>query len=654
MPQSCPRCHRVHPDLAAYCHFDGTALRQADRPDNAGVRGGQFSQDFVFASGRRCRNFEELSQACYAEWDTARSLLSDGIFANFFAALGRVDLLKLTRECQTLRDPDIGLSQFLKGLPVTTTAATPRLGLSPRRLHLGPLRVGDQEIVLITLKNEGTGQLQGKLQVADGEEWLSLEEETIRTPREQVIRLHVNTRQLTAGQSYAGRLVAITNGGAAELPVKLEVQARPFALAPYQGATSPRDLARKMRDNPKPAVELLTNGEVKLWFASNGWNYPIVGQPAPGLACVQQYFEELGLAKAPVIRISHERIEMTPQANQMHELAIVLTSVGRKLVYARAESNVPWLRLKQPYVSGQASATLEVVLDTSLMDVEKLYVGAIKVIANANQTFIVPVRVTVQGKPALPTQKPSRVESPKPAVPALPPVRSKAGITQPAAPRSMPVPPLPVATQPAVPLNWSGEAKFSLKQAIFVGAILGLLGRTLLVLPADLYARVLVNPQRSPLPGSLEAWLMPPSAEDGFLRLMVGVTWWLGPLISLWAVARSGGKGLDYLCALITGAGLGLAGMATVGSLLVVGDGLPRLVLSACSGATLPALVATVLWIGMCLICWFALGAAGGAVLKLIGPVGQGVLRLMVTPLAGLLHLAGLEKLARLLEPQRS
>jgi hypothetical protein len=650
MPLSCPRCRRAHPDNAAYCGFDGTALRQGIAP------AGQFLQEFVFASGRRCRTFDELAQACYADWDAARSLLGDGTFASFFASMGRADLAKLARECQSLRDRDMALSQFLDGLPATASTTTPRLGLNPRRLQIGPLRVGDQQAIPITLKNEGTGQLQGKLQVADGEKWLVLEQETIRTPREQVIRLHVNTRELTVGQNYIGKLIAVTNGGAAELPVKLELQARPFALAPYKGATSPHDLARKMRDNPKPAVELITNGEIAMWFASNGWTYPIVGQPAPGLACVQQYFEELGLAKAPEIRISHERIEQTIQAPECPVVPIVLTSVGRKLVYARAETNMPWLKINNPHVSGQASANLELEIDTSLMDPDKLHIGAVKLIANANQTFIVPVRVTVQPKPGwfTPRRKselaPAEV-APRPGVQTT--IVTPAGASPSeanAAPMAVWVPPLAPAAREAAS---DAEARFGFTQVLFVGAILGFLSRALLVLPADIYARVLGTTQRAPLPGSLEAWLAPPSAEEGFLRLFVGATWWLGPLVAVWTVARSGGKWLDLGCGLITGVGLGLAGAATVGCLLVLGDTLPRWVLSALAGATLSAPAATLLWIALGVTSWIALGALGAAVLRLLGPVGQGMLRLAAAPLAGVLHALGLENLAKLFEPQR-
>jgi len=107
-----------------------------------------------------------------------------------------------------------------------------------------------------------------------------------------------------AGQNYQGRLVVVTNGGIAEVPVRLDLAARPFVKAPYQGATSPRDIAQRMKANPRPAVALLENGDVARWFESNGWVYPIAGAMAPGLAAVQQFFEELGLARPPALEVS--------------------------------------------------------------------------------------------------------------------------------------------------------------------------------------------------------------------------------------------------------------------------------------------------------------------------------------------------------------
>src|SRR5262245_66031776 len=117
MPLTCPRCRRCHPEVAVYCHFDGTALRHGTAPAN------QLLQEFVFASGRRCRTFDELVQSCYAEWDDAKQLLADGSFAGFMASLGRADLAKLARECQAMAERDMGLTNVLAGLPAAAAVA---------------------------------------------------------------------------------------------------------------------------------------------------------------------------------------------------------------------------------------------------------------------------------------------------------------------------------------------------------------------------------------------------------------------------------------------------------------------------------------------------------------------------------------------------
>src|SRR5271156_2182253 len=64
----CSRCHSTNPDEAAYCYFDGFSLLEP----GAAPALSRLPHDFVFASGRHCRTFEELALACHEEWDTAR------------------------------------------------------------------------------------------------------------------------------------------------------------------------------------------------------------------------------------------------------------------------------------------------------------------------------------------------------------------------------------------------------------------------------------------------------------------------------------------------------------------------------------------------------------------------------------------------------
>ncbi|MBY0233320.1 MAG: hypothetical protein K2W96_28905, partial [Gemmataceae bacterium] len=421
MPLACPRCQRTLPEKAAYCHHDGSPLRAGGPP------AGQMLQEFVFPSGKRCKSFDDMAAGCYAEWAEARQLLKEGTFASFLAGIGRADLAKSARDAMSMPDADLALTNFIGALPASV-AHGPKLNLSPRRLVVGPVRVGEQKPVVVTLQNEGRGLLQGKLTVAEGAEWLSLVEgpdtrsAAVSTNREQAVKLVVNTAALNTNNAYSGKLVAVTNGGVAELPIRLDLVTRPFARAPYAGANSPQDLARKMRDNPKPAVEMLANGDIARWFASNGWAYPIIGAPVPGLAAVQQYFEELGLARAPQIVVAQTdfRFKGSPSARLSFQIAI--SSPARKLVYARAECSTPWLRLQAPSVSDQGHAAFEVEIEPALLTEDKTYPGVVKVVANAGQTFIVAVQVEMSGnKRGWFSSKPAPAPAPPPPAPTFTP-----------------------------------------------------------------------------------------------------------------------------------------------------------------------------------------------------------------------------------------
>jgi hypothetical protein len=634
------------PDKAGYCAFDGTMLRQG----GAQAADGQMLQEFFFPSGRRCRTFDELAQGCHAEWDEAKQLLREGTFANFLAGIGRADLAKLAREAQGMPDLDKGLTSFVGGLPATAGQG-PKLGLSPRRLVVGPIRVGEQKPVQITVQNEGRGLLQGTITVAEGDAWLQIMEgegprqATIKANRDQVVRLLVNTQALNANQNYSGKLVAVTNGGVAELPIRLDLVTRPFSRPPYTGAATPQELARKFRDNPRPAVELFENGEIARWFASNGWAYPIVGSPAPGLAAVQQYFEELGLARAPqVLLVQNEfRLQATPQGSC--GFRIDLRSPARKVVYARAECSVPWLRLSEANVAGQGQTSLDVEVQTAYLTEDREYPAVVKVVANAGQTFMVQVRVLMSGNrtswfaaPAVPVPPPAAVPAvPVAPVPVPPPVYAVPTFTP-----ARPAP--PPAEEP------TGQG-FGVLQAIAAGAILGLLWRMVLLLPADVYARMLGDPSAQPTPGTLDAWLLMPSPDQGpFLRLFVLATWWVGAVAGAVLAVRKGGGALDVVCGIVAGAIAGLAGSATAGCLLVLGDELPRLLLRGAAGQAMSPGLATTLWMLLAVVSWTGAGAAGGLVLYMLGDFGHSLLGVVGAPFAGALRLVGLTQAARLFE----
>jgi hypothetical protein len=693
MVQICPRCQRANPRNAVFCHFDGCLLRQGA----AGAAAGQLLQEFIFPSSRRCRTFDELVQGCYHEWEEARQLLSDGTFASFLAGIGRADLAKVAREALAHVDLDIGLTNFVAALPATQVQG-PKLGLNPRRMVIGPVRVGETKPARIVVLNEGQALLQGKVTI-DSAPWLRFvvggdgRSCAIKTGREQAINLETWTAGLIAGQAYSAKLVVLTNGGVAEVPIRLDLQARPFPKAPYQGAVDPRDLARKMRDNPKPAVPLLESGEIARWFASNGWAYPIAGACAPGLAAVQQYFEELGLAKAPHIVISDQELRFRCTSPEVATGQVSIKSPARKPVYGRADSDAPWLKVTTPAVSGQGQAHVHFQIDSTLMDEDRAYLGTLKVIANAGQHFEVRVQVDVQGnrkgwfsrsRAAPPEPAPAPPPPPPPAptpAPAAAPLAtwmpSSPAVATAAAPAPAwagagavtAAPPVPPAPSPPAPVvltpvgratdgpalfpapgeaaNLTSVVRVGIVQAILVGALLGLIWRLLLVFPADLYARVMANPVKEPPPGSLEAWLQAPPADGVFLRLFVLATWWVGAIAGVILVRRAGGHLGDLICGLLAGAVAGLAGSATAACVLVLGDALPRALMHALMGHhPLGAGGATPLWIITATVSWIIEGAAVGLVLALLGRSGAAVLAFLGAPVAWFLRLFGMGNLA--------
>jgi hypothetical protein len=173
--------------------------------------------------------------------------------------------------------------------------------------------------------------------------------------------------------------------------------------------------------------------------------------------------------------------------------------------------------------------------------------------------------------------------------------------------------------------------------------LLAFLLRLVLVFPGDLFARLLGGGAE---PGSLAAWSQAPPAE-AFLYLFVLATWWVGALAGAVLVWRAGGGAFDLLCGLLAGAVLGLAGCATLGCLLVLGDELPRGLLRQLLGArTVGPALATPVWLLTALLCWVGLGAALGFVLGALGSSGRSALAALAAPLVWLLRVVGLGKAA--------
>src|SRR5215207_5722805 len=137
VPVFCPRCQRANPPDAQYCHFDGLGLRTG--ADGKAPTNTALGREFVFPSGRRCRTFDELVQACSLEWASARSMLQKGSMRQYLASIGRMDLAHQADKAAAHVDPDLGLDLLLATFPVKEGTG-PRLDLAPRRLHLGAIK----------------------------------------------------------------------------------------------------------------------------------------------------------------------------------------------------------------------------------------------------------------------------------------------------------------------------------------------------------------------------------------------------------------------------------------------------------------------------------------------------------------------------------
>ena len=415
MPVSiCPRCKQPNPDYAVYCHFDGVILQA--QQSAAPLR---LPSDFVFPSGRRCRTFDELAQGCQEEWTAARDLLMRGMFAQFFRAANRADLVRAADDAKAQPNQDLALTAFVMALPGTRTQ-TPKLDLNPRRILLGNVLAGEAKAVPLTVTNRGQGVLQGTITVTEGQDWLSLSdtkklhEMEVTTAREQALKLNINTKGVAAGQTYGAKLTIVTNGGVAEVPMRMDVVAQPFTKAPFQGARSQREFAEKMRAAPKAAVAILEAGDAQRWFALNGWTYPVSGTPIKGVGGVQQFFEGIGVSKPPPVQVSQAEYRFTCKYKDTARGQVTLQTNAKKWVYAEAASDSPWLKVLTPQVAGPKQAVVSFEVDTNLWNTGPSGDGKITLTANGGQKLTLKVHVDVQGLPAV--QKPK----PAPTPPVIP------------------------------------------------------------------------------------------------------------------------------------------------------------------------------------------------------------------------------------------
>ncbi len=463
MPQVCGQCSRVNPPEASYCYYDGALL--AGHSANGGPvnQGAQpFPNQFVLPSGQMCRNFDQLATACQQNWKQAVDLLKQGFLASFLGGLGRADLAMAAQEAARFPDVDRGLDQLLSKLP-TQVLQPPKLTVEPSEINLGRLPLGGDRAIELHLVNQGMRLLYGS--VVSDSKWLTLGEapgnaqKLFQFGADTAMAVQIRGQHLRAGaKPLEGNLIIESNGGPATVLVRADVPVTPFPDGVLAGAISPRQIAEKARDKARDAAPLFENGAVAGWFTRNGWQYPVVGPSAHGLGAVQQFFEALGLAKAPKLEIITATLQLKGQVGLALQANVEVFSQEKRPVYAYGISDQPWLDCARPKLDGRF-ATIPVQIHVPNRPGEKLQ-GNVHVTGNGNQRFTVPVVLTVEGVNPFafsdePELVPVQAVFPPPPVPARAPellVPVEAVVVTPVPVPQRPITPMPVPQRPLTPM----------------------------------------------------------------------------------------------------------------------------------------------------------------------------------------------------------
>jgi hypothetical protein len=664
--QNCPRCRRANPELAVYCYYDGFELRAPT--DGTAFR---MPSEFVFPSGRRCRTYDDLAQACQEEWASARDLLHQGTFGKFFGSCGRADLVRAAQDANAQGSADAALATFLASLPGVRTA-TPRLDLNPRRLLLGSLLAGETRQLPVTITNTGQGTLQGTASVTEGQDLVSLGdgravfEVPVDTPRQQQLTLYLNTRGLPANQSHGAKLTVVTNGGVAEVPLRLELVARPFPTAPFQGVKAQRELAERMRQQPKAAVPLLENNEIQRWFEVNGWTYPVSGPEVHGVAAVQQFFEAMGLSKPPVVQVSSTEVRLRCRYPDSARYQLTLSTAAKKWVYAAISSDSAWLKIPQPQASGPKEATFLLEVDSSRMTTTHGE-GKVKIVTNGGIALEVKVIADVTGMPS--------------SVPAGAPQAGAPPASQASSNRAG-APPAYAAPRPAPSPRGRSSfiASLLILPFLFLGVRLAMvpiadgLLRPAAVRSAAQKLDIVIAPESDV--GRVAGWLRLPwptiilgedrriptalfTAQEGgtvsaadfrdffvksFTSNLVLCTWWLGGVLGAWMLWRRSGT-LDVPWGFVAGSVAGFAGMATFACAFVVIELVPQMIWHTVTNDS-GGPVGWLGWVIVANLCWLALGVGLGIAAAIAPPLRSSVLLPLQRLPAGALTAIGMQRLA--------
>ncbi len=393
----CAQCSRVNPAEAAYCYHDGAALAgRSGGPINPGAA--HFPAPFVFPNGQACRNFDQLATACQQNWTAALDLLRQGFLASFFGGLGRVDLAVAAQEAAKFPDPDRGLDQLLAKLP-SQVVEPPKLYVEPSAISLGQVKRGTDRTIELHLRNAGMRLLYGS--VASDSKWLTLGDVTGQPQKvfqfgdEAIIPVQVRGQHLRAGiRPLEGSLVVDSNGGTMTVTVRADVPVTPFAGGLFDGAVTPRQIAEKSKAAPKEAAPYFEDGRVAAWFQSNGWTYPVQGPAMSGMGAVQQFFEALGVARAPQVQVNPPAFALEGKPGTVLPLTIEISSPARKVVYGWATTDKKWIEVGRTKLTGRAAT---IPLRVTVPDRTGTQHATLTVIGNGQQRFAIPVSITVIG-----------------------------------------------------------------------------------------------------------------------------------------------------------------------------------------------------------------------------------------------------------------
>jgi hypothetical protein len=398
MNPSCRQCGRANPPDANYCYHDGANLLGTRGHGPQDLALAPFPAPLHFPSGETCGNFDQLALGCLRQVGTTWTMMRDGTLAQFLAGMGRADLVNVIAEATALGDPDRGVDRLVSRLPCNHLAP-PKLLANTPQVHCGTLVHGQQVAFTLSLRNAGNRLVSGV--VTSDNDWLRLDgsvdgqSRLVQFWHDHTLKIHIDGDRIPASMKpREGKLRIDTNAGELVVPVTCAMPIVPFAHPPLHGSTTPRDIALKAKQFPKEAAQLFGSGAVQAWYRANGWIYPVEGEPASGMAAVQQFFEALGLVKPPRVVLDTPALHFQGKPGTKRRQTIHLHTDDKRPVFAFARSGSSWITVVANTARANvASVEVEVVIPSSP---EPVVATKLEVRANGNQRFSVPVTVAVE------------------------------------------------------------------------------------------------------------------------------------------------------------------------------------------------------------------------------------------------------------------